>query len=260
VFGPWTHTTIDEPMLLRETLAWFQAYRRGGPGRSGDEVRLFDTGMGQWIGMPRWVDDPPITTFFAAPDGSLGEAASSEQRAVGWTYDPMDPLPSIGLTAFGDLTVGGPHDNTALLERPDVRSFVSAPLGAAFCAVGRVTADVAARSDAASADFFVRVLDVAPSGTAVNVCEAIRRVDDPALRRSAGAVLHMDLGPIAHTFAAGHAIAVMVSSSAHPMYERNLGRDDPVATATAPFIAHPSIVVGGPHGLTVTFSLAAVHR
>jgi uncharacterized protein len=38
--------------------------------------------------------------------------------------------------------------------------------------------------------------------------------------------------PVGHRFAAGHRLRLQVSSGAHPVYARNLGTGEPVATAT----------------------------
>ncbi|WP_369794580.1 CocE/NonD family hydrolase C-terminal non-catalytic domain-containing protein [Kutzneria sp. 744] len=60
------------------------------------------------------------------------------------------------------------------------------------------------------------------------------------------------LSPTAHVFQRGHRIRVQVAAGAFPRFARNLGGDEPVATAATPHVttleifhdaAHPSAVL-----------------
>ncbi|WP_426516077.1 CocE/NonD family hydrolase [Diaminobutyricibacter sp. McL0618] len=256
VFGPWTHNPLDMRKFLAETRAWFDLHARD-KGEPAPEASLFDTGTNGWVDFDRWPDNLSTTTLYATSYFRLAGESVAEPTCVGWTYDPLHPTPSIGLTAFGGLDVGGPHDNRPLFDRSDVVVFTSELLTAELRTAGRVSARATLRSDAPSTDLFIRILDVSPSGVALNVCEAIRRVSSRDLPGSAAYSLEIDLGPIAHTFVAGHAVAVLIASGAFPYYDRNLGYGDPPSTGARTRIANNTVEVGGVGGLSITFSIAA---
>jgi len=72
---------------------------------------------------------------------------------------------------------------------------------------------------------------VAPSGSSMNVTDALKRLTEVDLAGTSGPVT-VDLWPTAHAFRRGHRLRVLVSSGAHPRYARNLGTGEPLATAT----------------------------
>jgi hypothetical protein len=86
------------------------------------------------------------------------------------------------------------------------------------------------------------------------VCDGLRRLEPGAIDRDADGVFRVQvpLWDAGYRFGAGHCVRVQVSSGAHPVYLRNLGTGDPIATATACKAAdqqvfheadHPSCVV-----------------
>ncbi|MFD6697900.1 MULTISPECIES: CocE/NonD family hydrolase [unclassified Microbacterium] len=254
VFGPWTHNPIEMTRYLDETLTWFDLHAKG-MGTAPAEASLYDTGARGWVEFDRWPANPPQQVFHATPNRLLSVEPVEGSTFIGWAYDPDDPTPAVGLTAFGGLEVGGPQDNRTLLDRSDTVVFTADPLAEDLDAVGRVRVRSTVRSDAPSTDFFVRLLDVTADGVAANVCDAICRVTDPQLSSSNGVVVELDLGPIAHRFLAGHRPAVLVASGAYPYYDRNLGFGDPLLTAVRRRIAHPSVCIGGTDGLSITLTL-----
>jgi putative CocE/NonD family hydrolase len=72
----------------------------------------------------------------------------------------------------------------------------------------------------------VRICDVHPDGTSLNVCEGVRRlspgqpdpVDEDGVRQ-----VRVDLWPIGHRFRRGHRIRVQIASGAYPRIPRNPG-------------------------------------
>ena len=116
---------------------------------------------------------------------------------------------------------GGPRDNRALEQRPDVLTYTSAPLDAPLVITGPVTVELFAGSSRPHTDFFARLCDVGPEG---HVGEHHRRHPPPERRGRAAGAVTIDLWPTAHQFRPGHRIRLQVSSGAHPRYARNLGR------------------------------------
>jgi uncharacterized protein len=108
-----------------------------------------------------------------------------------------------------------------------------------------------------TADFFVRLTDVHPDGTSVNIADGILRITSPApLQGDVPVPADVDLGPLAHRLSAGHALRVQVSSGAHPVYARNPGGTEPPATATELHAATQGIHLGGRHASTITVDIS----
>ena len=133
-----------------------------------------------------------------------------------------------------------PGDHRVLFDRPDVLYYTSAPLTAPLKIVGPVEARLFIASSAPDTDFTAILLDVAPGesdgvpGYAQNLCSGILRcryrrgVDRPALLRPGESeAITIPLTPVAHAFRPGHRIAVAISSSNFPLFDRNhnTGRD-----------------------------------
>jgi putative CocE/NonD family hydrolase len=118
----------------------------------------------------------------------------------------------------------GPRDNAKLERRPDVLTFTTEPLTAAVDVLGPVHAEVDVDFTAASADNFVRLCDVDPTGKSVNLTDGLLRLD-------AGGRAVVEMSHAAHRFGPGHRIRLQVSGGAHPRWARNYGTGEPLATA-----------------------------
>ena len=100
--------------------------------------------------------------------------------------------------------------------------------------IGPLTATLYVRSSLEHTDFFVRLCDVDEKGKSVQP-ERRHRPPAPGLgaRRRTSDVfrLEIEMWPTANTFKAGHRIRLQVSSGAHPLFARNTGTGEPLATA-----------------------------
>jgi putative CocE/NonD family hydrolase len=110
--------------------------------------------------------------------------------------------------------------------------FTSLPLLADVDVIGTPSARLTVSADNRYHDIFVRLCDVHPDGSSMNLGGRLIRLDDvePGPDGLREAVL--ELWPTAHRFVAGHRLRVQVSGGAHPRYARNLGTGEPLATAT----------------------------
>ncbi len=213
-------------------LDWFDTYLRDQPGLLSDRpVALHVQGDGGWREFDDWPPPATPTSWYLHADGRLATDAPVDAAAPDrYRYDPADPTPSIG--GIGMLT-GGALDNRGLEARDDVLVYTSDALDDTLELVGPVSATVHLESTLDHVDVFVRVCDVHPDGASYNVCDALQRYTPATISRDADGVFtaQVDLWPIGHRFAAGHRLRVQVASGSHPVYARNLGTGEPVATA-----------------------------
>ncbi|HEX4162240.1 MAG TPA: CocE/NonD family hydrolase C-terminal non-catalytic domain-containing protein, partial [Acidimicrobiales bacterium] len=74
--------------------------------------------------------------------------------------------------------------------------------------------------------------DVTQKGKSFNVSDGIIRVTPGSAEKDGDGIIRLDVSmwPTANTFRAGHRIRLQVSSGAHPLYARNAGTGETLAT------------------------------
>ena len=164
-------------------------------------------------------------------DGRLSLAPPDEAGADRFHYDPQVPVPSLGggVCCTGGAVQPGAFDQRKIEVRHDVLVYTSEPLAEKLEIGGPVEVTLYVGSSAKDTDFTLKLIDVAPDGTAWNLDETIQRVRyregyDREVFMQPGEVYELELGPLvtSATFDAGHRIRIEVSSSNFPRFARNL--------------------------------------
>ena len=252
--GPWSHQNIggSEPFgsidfgraaaldVVEEQLRWYDRRLRGIDNGIDDEppIRIFVMGENVWRSEAEWpLARTELTRFYLhspraanslAGDGTLSTTHPEAEPADTFSYDPNDPVPTLG-GPFMMLTSSGPWDRRPVERRDDVLVYRSARLEEDVEVTGPVEVTLYASSDAPDTDFSATLVDVYPDGRAVILCEGIR----PARFRESlahptpiepGQVyeLRIDLWETSNLFKRGHRIGLEVSSSNFPRFSRNL--------------------------------------
>ncbi|MFO7948537.1 MAG: CocE/NonD family hydrolase [Armatimonadota bacterium] len=288
LMGPWTHGgagvgragdasfgpdgSLDDYIGLR--LSFFDRFMRddanadfgqhspvrffvmgGGEGTVREDDRPEIRHGGRWREADRWppADSEP-TEFFLHADGSLDTEPPSEQSAsTSWTFDPADPVPTIGgnLSALG--VEPGAYDQRnderfpftsgmlPLSARRDVVCFATDPLVEDVTIAGPVEIVLWVSTDAPDTDFTAKLLDIYPpgegypAGCAMNLTDGIMRLRfrdgfEREKLATPGEVceLRFELYPTANRFVAGHRIRVDISSSNYPRFELNPNTGGPL--------------------------------
>jgi uncharacterized protein len=215
-------------------LAWFDTWLRGEEGLLDPRpVSVHIQGQGgSWRHLDSWPPPSAPTPWYLHADGQLSPQAPTAQSGPDrYRYDPADPTPAVG--GIGMLT-GGAVDNRDLEARPDVLVYTSPVLTEPLVVLGPVGAELCVESSVEHTDFFVRLCDVGPDGRSVNVCDGLQRFGPDTIRRAGDGTFRAEvaLWPAGHRFGPGHRVRVQVASGSHPVYARNLGTGEPVATGT----------------------------
>jgi len=216
-------------------LAWFDTYLRGAQDQlSTDPVTIEIQGHGRsWRQLNDWPPPAEPRRWYLHPGGRLAlDEPRGPSAPDSYRYDPADPTPAAG--GIGMLT-GGPVDNRQLEARPDVMVYTSDQLAEAVVLIGAVEAELSVTSSLDHTDFFVRLCDVSPDGSSVNICDGLQRFDPSSIHCTADGTFRasVPMWPVGYRVAAGHRLRVQVSSGAHPVYACNLGTGEAVAGATA---------------------------
>jgi hypothetical protein len=204
-------------------------------------VRIFVMGENKWRNEDAW--PPPNakqTSYFlhsagkassATGDGTLSTTNARKEEADNFTYDPANPVPTVGgpLCCDSQHLPPGPRDQKQVESRPDVLVYSTPPLNADVEVTGPVTLDLFAKTSAADTDFTAKLVDVWPNGFAQNLTEGILRARYRESTTTAVPITpaqvyeyKIDLWSTSNVFLKGHRIRLEVSSSNFPRFDRNL--------------------------------------
>ena len=260
VMGPWNHGgwrrserrmpivdhgTSDE--VLRDIEApWFAYWLKDQGTLATPEARVYDAGSKQWRSFDSW---PPKgvarASLFLHGDGSLSFASprSTEPQMTEYISDPAHPIPYRLRPIERTYGPGSrwrtweTEDQRFVHNRPDVASWVSAPLADDLGLAGDVIANIVASTTGEDADWVVKLIDVFPDsveedptrgGYQLMVAHDIMRgryrnsfSKAEKLRRDSPLGFTVDLHQQSYTFRKGHRIMVQIQSSWFPLYDRN---------------------------------------
>ncbi|WP_174279951.1 CocE/NonD family hydrolase [Sphingomonas bacterium] len=273
VAGPWNHGgwqgtgdhvangavpigTASGDQFRDEIQAPFFRYWLHGAGARPDwRVKMFQSGANRWRTYASW---PPAgataTALYLRADGSLTfDAPGAGEACRAYTSDPANPVPYRARPMSGtylspDWRSWEADDQRFVDHRPDVLSYVSAPLPADLTVTGALAATLMASTSGTDADMVVKLIDVLPDnsqaydGQAGKLGDYARQLNGyqlpVAMEVRRGRFLASDTAPAAltpgkmvawdiplrdhdHVFKAGHRIMVQVQSSWFPMIDRN---------------------------------------
>ncbi len=231
--GPWTHTSPGlQGETIRDGLEWFESQlgeRRGRVHRA--PVRVYVMGTGKWEEFSLWPPAGETQQWFLGRWGTLGTEAPADSAPDRFHYNPHDPTPAVGGAGL-NITTAGRKEQRRREHRRDVLTYTSSVLHDDLTVIGPITATLYLRSSLEHADFFVRLCDVTPKGKSYNVSDGIVRLRPGSVTNEADGTFRLDIamGPTANTFRVGHRVRLQVSSGAHPLYARNTGTGEPLAT------------------------------
>lgn len=238
------------PRTLDPTLAFFDVFVRGN-GSVADLPRV-TWNLAGTEGMREAATWPPAgvrnVTRHATTAGALVDHPTAEATLT-WTHDPADLVPSSVPDAFSFLLYV--PDEAPIGDRADVLRFDSAPLLADVDLAGPVSARVRIASDGPVMDCFVRVLDVAPGGTALRIARGQQQL----LGATEAETTDIDLGHVGYRMRAGHRLRVHVSSSDYPEFLPQTGTGADPWTWGETRINTQSLIVGGADGFALSLTI-----
>jgi hypothetical protein len=276
VAGPWAHgqwradswSNLGVIPLGQDTAAAYAAnveapffrYWLWGKGEKPSAVvTTFQTGSNAWRSYAQW---PPAaarpTALYLHADGLLSFEAPTNTEAGSRTYvsDPSNPVPyrarPISPTyPGGDWRLWEAQDQRFVDHRPDVLTFVSAPLDHDLTVTGDVAAAIFASTSGTDGDLVVKLIDVFPEdaqkaawdgeagpapgdfarsldGYEWPIAMEVRRgrylksFETPApLAANTPILWNIPLRPRDHVFLKGHRIMVQIQSTWFPVIDRN---------------------------------------
>ena len=168
-FGPAALIDLNETLLR-----WFDYWLKDIDNGVMDDapVTVFTLGANRWQKLSDW--PPPnmrhVRYYLHSHkganalngDGTLSTVPPDREQADAYTYDPDDPVPSLG---GNNLAIDmGVQDQRPVEERKDVLVYTSEPLEQPLEVTGPVSVALWASSSAVDTDFTAKLVDVHPSG------------------------------------------------------------------------------------------------
>ena len=287
VIGPWDHVAWGRPdsepaPMLKDIgavgnspinelmLAWFDHFLKGVDNGVAGKPRVdyFTMGSNTWQTATNWpLPQTQWINYFlsgaggiADREGKLLPVLPGPQSPDTYTYDPLNPAPSLGGHSCCGARSGpqGPYDQTPVEQRSDVLVYTGDPVPHATEITGAATVTLWAQSSAVDTDFTAKLVVVKPDGTAVNLNNGILRA---SFRDSLSAPTpivpgqpyqyRIQIWPTSYQLSAGDRVRVEISSSDYPQFAPNpntgapFGRDAATVVATQTILhdpAHPSSI------------------
>jgi putative CocE/NonD family hydrolase len=268
IVGPWPHELSESTkvgdvdfgarsMIDLEALEmrWFSRWLRDEQNGIDEEapLRLFVMGSNEWINEHEW---PLARTDWQCwylhsggrantllGDGLLSLKSPGDEVADSFVYDPELPVQTNGgcNCCQPEIIPWGPFDQRNVEMRTDVLCYTSVSLQEDLTVIGPIKLVLWAVTDGRDTDWTAKLVDVRPSGYAVNLCDGIVRARwrDSANRRAPRLLepgqierYEIQIMVTANTFMAGHHIRVEISSSNFPRFDRNPNTGAPIGDDT----------------------------
>jgi uncharacterized protein len=257
LIGPWSHNhspecpgnaRIDKRAIQ---LAWMDRWMRDKPHPVFDHnVILYIQGENRWRAEDSWpLPGTARTRYYlhsggrantADGDGTLSTTPPDDETPDRYSYDPANPVPTLG----GISVAGSRAAQNAAEARDDVLCYTTPVLSEDVEVTGWVTATLFAATSAVDTDWWMRLVDVEPDGTAATLNHGVVRARYRNSRTSPEPVTpgeivrySIDMQATSNVFKAGHRIRVEVSSSCFPLGERNPNAMiDPALATVADFV------------------------
>jgi uncharacterized protein len=278
LFGPWDH--VNSGFALGEGffglyassqmaqipslyLDFYDRHLKGDASKAAPGARYFVMGANEWRQTPTWPPAHQPTPFYLQSNGSangvLGDgrlgttAPRPDMPADRYRYDPLDPAPSFGgryLEMGGSRP--GPFDQRRVEERADVLVYTGEVLDEPLEIAGPVKLKVFLSCSTPDTDLALKLCDVRPDGISHNIIDEFFRCRwregfDKTLLFEPGKIYEfdIDIGPVAHRFAAGHSVRFQLTSSAFPHFDRNMNTGHAIGVDAVGLIAEVTVFHDG---------------
>ncbi len=270
VAGPWAHGSwqgkadmVGNIPLGRDTgvefrdeiqTPFFRYWLHGIGSKPDYEARMLQSGSNLWKNYESWPPKGAVaTSLYLHTDGSLSfDKPAAGEACRSYISDPANPVP------FRERPISATYprpewrwweaaDQRFVDHRPDVLSYVSAPLDADLTVTGKIAAELMASTSGTDSDFVVKLIDVLPDDYAkLNASAPLgaypRQLNGYqwpiAMEVRRGKFLTSDIDPKPlvpgqvtkwdvplrdhdHVFQKGHRIMVQIQSSWFPVIDRN---------------------------------------
>jgi len=252
VIGPWSHGSCQdcEPNSAVDAeamqLAWMDKWIKRRSNSFFDyPVVLYVMGENRWRSEDGWPIGGTTRTHYylhsrgransSGGDGELSTSLPGTEQPDRYRYDPRNPAPTLGGVGLS----GSRAIQNEAESRSDILIFTSSELTDEVEVTGEVSATLFAASSAGDTDWWLKLIDVAPDGTAYILNQGVARARYRQSRISPVSLTpdkiekyDIDMWATSNVFKKGHRIRLEVTSSNFPYADRNPNAFIDLSTAT----------------------------
>ena len=261
IVGPWPHALSTSSKtgdvdfgagsladLDGEETRWFDYWLKGIDNGIVDEppLRLFIMGINEWrdehewplarTDWQRWHLHSEGDANSVRGGGRLSIDTPTDEPEDRFVYDPEFPVQTVGGNncCSPDIVPWGPYDQRAVEMRSDVLVYTSDPFEEDMEVTGPIKVVLYAATDGPDTDWTAKLVDVSPTGYAMNLCDGIFRAryresrsESRLLEPNRVYEYEIDVAVTGNVFQKGHSVRIEISSSNFPRFDRNLntGKD-----------------------------------
>ena len=261
IVGPWPHALSTSSKtgdvdfgagsladLDGEETRWFDYWLKGIDNGIVDEppLRLFIMGINEWRDEHEW---PLARTdwqrWHLHSDGDANSVRGGGRLSIDtptdepedrFVYDPEFPVETVGGNncCSPDIVPWGPYDQRAVEMRSDVLVYTSDPFEEDMEVTGPIKVVLYAATDGPDTDWTAKLVDVSPTGYAMNLCDGVFRAryhesrsESRLLEPNRVYEYEIDVAVTGNVFQKAHSVRIEISSSNFPRFDRNLntGKD-----------------------------------
>jgi len=183
----------------------------------------------EWYSAEDWPISATSSNYYFHEDCGLDTNKPDGDNFLSFTYDPTNPIPTIGgQNIYGLGLEAGPYDQSSIENMVDVLVFTSPVLRKPVGITGNVYANLFVSSDCVDTDFTVKLTDVYPDGRSMLITDGILRMRNrngfdhwDLLTTNEIYEITVNLGSTAYIWNKGHKIRVDISSSNYPRFLTN---------------------------------------
>ena len=274
IIGPWAHNPSqkfyhaafgrqsDFNLQLKNILVWFNYWLKNDKTALDFDKKICYYLMGRnvWKQANTW---PPEGVKYknyylsCIDDGSkyvhtLLENPPTTLSTANYVYDPNDPVPFRGSHHLHDSRWIGPFDQSELLCRKDMLTYMTEPLKEDLTVAGVMKLILYVSTDVLDTDFCAKICDVHSGGESHYLQAGFVRMryreslHMPVLVQPGKVYcLEISLRSIAHVFLKDHRIQLQIASCDFPVHDRNLNTGESCEFSTEIKIANQTIYSGG---------------
>ncbi|MEO7751374.1 MAG: CocE/NonD family hydrolase [Sphingomicrobium sp.] len=262
VIGPWRHSganhygfglgdlTFNGDTALQWRTQWLKPWLdfhlKGGPDPHMPSALTYATGINRWEESAHWPVGTPTPLYLTAAM-TTSFARPAEAGSDSYVSDPMKPLPflprPINMADSDQWHSWLTRDQRFVSDRPDLVSYIGAPLDKAVHIMGPPQVDLFAATSGTDSDWVVKLIDVFPNDIPEGAAQGARptmagyqlpvgidifrgryvhdKAHPAALKPGKVEEYRFGLPNVDHVFLPGHRIMVQVQSTLFPLYDRN---------------------------------------
>jgi len=241
--GEYYRSNIEFPFFMEHLKGKGNGLREKA-GAPDPQAFVFETGTGQWRRFAAWppANATPQKLYFDA-GGKLTFTRPESAGFDEYTSDPAHPVPVIGEIGEGMPGDYMTYDQRFASQRPDVLTYMTAPLDRDVTVAGPITPTLRVATTATDSDFVVKLIDVYPDdypdpqpnprGLHMGGYQQLVRGEPfrgkfrnsmskpEPFQPGVPAKIEFVMPDVCHTFRPGHRIMVQIQSSWFPLTDRN---------------------------------------